>query len=115
MADVLVAVASNDGFYVNEHFGRAEKFYIFELKDQELVWLETRDVPPVCLGGIHDRQKLYEKAKLISDCGHLIVSRIGQTAADTVESLGIEVYELPGEIDEAADKLQKFIKLKELF
>ena len=30
-----VAVASNDGKFVNEHFGRAEKFMIYEIYDDE--------------------------------------------------------------------------------
>lgn len=44
-----VAVASSDGIVVNQHFGRADTFFIYEVAGTgNYRFLETRTVTPVC-------------------------------------------------------------------
>ncbi|HEY0196185.1 MAG TPA: NifB/NifX family molybdenum-iron cluster-binding protein [Methanobacterium sp.] len=37
-----VAVASSDGKFVNQHFGMAQQFLIFEIDDDEYKFMELR-------------------------------------------------------------------------
>jgi len=111
----FVAVASSDGIVVNNHFGRAEKFLIYEISDDDMKYIEERKVTPVCNGGNHEDGKLEENMRRISDCKYLLVSRIGQGAELVARNLGIEPYEIPGEIKESIEQLIKFKQINELF
>ena len=110
-----IAVASSDGIVVNNHFGKARAFYIYEVKEEELTLLEVRKLPPVCEGGDHDEERLRENVEKLSDCTHLLVSRVGNGARAVLESRGISCYEIPGIISESIDKLVKYEQVNELF
>lgn len=111
-----IAVASSDGIVVNNHFGRAKDFYIYQIDEEERIhFLEKRNVEPVCEGGNHDDEKLRLNLEKLSDCQYLLVSRIGNGAAGMAAGLGIESYEIPGIIEESIEQLIKYIKIKKLF
>lgn len=62
-----VAVASNDGIVINQHFGRANIFYIYEITETgKHRLLETRTVTPICNGGNHSDKELRENISLQS-------------------------------------------------
>jgi predicted Fe-Mo cluster-binding NifX family protein len=111
----LIAAASSDGIVVNSHFGRATTFYIYEEKEEKIRCIEKRIVESACTGGSHDDVKLRENLEKFSDCRYLIVSRIGNGAATMAESLGIDVYEIPGVIEESIQQLLRYEKIKKLF
>ena len=57
-SEYKVAIASTDGETVNQHYGKAEKFYIYSINDEvgyDLV--EERQVEPVCMDGAHEIAK----------------------------------------------------------
>lgn len=111
-----IAVASSDGIVVNNHFGRAREFYIYQVdREEHIHFFEKRTVTPVCDGGNHDDEKLQRNLETIQDCKYLLVSRIGNGASDMAERLGIESYEIPGIIEESINQLIKYIKIKNLF
>ena len=103
--DYRIAVASSDGIVVNNHFGRASAFHIYELEDSVLKKVEIRNLSPVCETGNHDEGRLLENVKKLSDCTHLLVSRIGDGAREKAEQYGIRCYEIPEEIPDAIDKM----------
>ena len=111
----LIAVASSDGIVVNNHFGRASTFYVYEIKEEEIRFIQIRNVEPVCNGGNHDENKLKKNLSNFIDCRYLLVSRIGNGALQVAESYGIEVYEVPGEIEESIRKLIQYKKINDLF
>lgn len=111
-----VAVASSDGIVVNQHFGRADTFYIFEVSEaNEYRLLETRTVTPICNRRDHDDDELRDNVGKFQDCRYILVSRIGSGAANVVEQSGIIPMELPGIIGESIDKLIQYKKLQNLF
>ncbi len=116
MADTYkIAVASSDGIVVNQHFGRADKFYIYETDDSGVFsLLETRSTKPVCQAGNHDEHTLCENISRFTDCKYLLVSRIGNGAANIAEQAGITAVELPGMIDESIKKLVSYEKVQNL-
>lgn len=115
-AEYRIAVASSDGIVVNSHFGRAKDFYIYQMDDNEQIhFLEKRNVTPVCEGGNHDDDKLKTNLEKLKDCNYLLVSRVGASAAHIAANFGIESYEIPGMIEESLEQLIIYTKLKKLF
>lgn len=111
-----VAVASSDGIVVNQHFGRTDTFYIYEVTETgKYILLETRTVTPVCHGGNHNENELRDTIRKLKDCKYIIVSRIGMGAANLAEQSGITPMELPGMIEESIGKLFTYEQLQNLF
>lgn len=108
---IRAAVASSDGKVVNRHFGKADSFLIFELHDGVFQYIETRSVTPCCHLGEHGVNAFDEASKILADCSVIVVSRIGQGAADFMESRGFAVYESPFPINAV---LKKLIEEKEV-
>lgn len=117
MADekYLIAVASSDGIVVNNHFGHATTFHVFEASDDKIEHKEIREVEPVCHTGEHDENRLNENAERFADCDFVLVSKIGDGARAVLESKGIACYEIPGIITDSIDKLIRYEKVNKLF
>lgn len=111
-----IAVASSDGIVVNQHFGHADKFIIFEINNSNSFnFIEIRKVEPVCSGRNHDDRKLIDNLRKIQDCKYLIVSRIGAGASTQAERFGITPMELPDMIEESIRKVISFEQIQNLF
>lgn len=110
-----IAVASTDGKVVNQHFGRAEQFHIL-LADGETIgrYGESRRTAPLCGGGDHDLVELKKAAELLADCDYLLVSRIGPGARQALMERGIEVFELPGLIEDSLRRLFSYLEVQKL-
>ncbi|HIH75471.1 MAG TPA: dinitrogenase iron-molybdenum cofactor biosynthesis protein [Methanosarcina sp.] len=98
-----VAVVSTDGKVVNQHFGKASCFYIFEVDGDNIQFLGVRETIPVC-GSTdygHADDILGRAISLISDCETLLCSRIGSRPQEELRKKGINAIEAPYFIDEA--------------
>jgi len=92
MQKTRIAAASTDGIHVNEHFGKATRFLIYNLDDQ-VEWVEDRSVDPLSIGNpAHpfDAKKFEDIAAQLKDCSKVYVAQIGDTPAAKLKSLGIE-------------------------
>ncbi len=96
-----VAVASTDGKYVNEHFGRAKQFLIFELGENDYQFLERRENQPSCHIESSDESAHLQTVKLLKDCKAVLVARIGPAAEEYLLQHGIKPLIIPDFIDEA--------------
>jgi predicted Fe-Mo cluster-binding NifX family protein len=104
-----VAVASQDGKVVNEHFGRAKEFLIVDIApDGTYTFLEKRPVARLCMSGDHSQESLEATINSLGDCAAVLVSRIGITAKRALEKNRISVFEQPDLIDSALSKLAKY-------
>ncbi|MBP5306438.1 MAG: hypothetical protein J6Y79_00100 [Paludibacteraceae bacterium] len=110
-----VAAASIDGYTVDIHFGRATKFYIYQLVVDEWVYVELRKLEAVCGGGEHDAASMRERAKRLSDCRYVTASRIGAGAESILQQNGIMPMALPGDLMEALDKIYSYNTIQNLF
>lgn len=87
-----IAVASTDGKTVNEHFGKAEEFHIFDLEDNGSRFIDKRVVTPLSVG---DKSHDFDEARFkaiqakISDCQRVYISRIGERPAEELRRHGI--------------------------
>lgn len=101
-----IALASRDGVRVNEHFGRASFFRIYELSDEGYTFIESRDAVAACQHArTHSKTDFDRVIDLISDCDALLVEKIGEGAAAYLISKGVRVFEVSGSIDGVLGKL----------
>jgi predicted Fe-Mo cluster-binding NifX family protein len=106
-----VAVASSDGKVVNQHFGMASQFLIFELEDDgAFKFLELRKNEPACSVEGHSDISMENSIDLISDCDVVLASQIGPGAVDILLANNIEPYIAPTFIDEALSELSNIIE-----
>lgn len=102
---IKIACASSDGMVVNRHFGRAERFSIYEAApDGESTFLENRAVTPVCQGGEHSNADLEANLDALSDCQVIVASRIGPGALAAAARRGIACFESSGMIEDCIEE-----------
>jgi predicted Fe-Mo cluster-binding NifX family protein len=102
---INVAIASTDGKVVNEHFGRATAFHIFELNSEGFKFLETRSVEKCCNGGEHQDSAFEKVAEILKDCKAIFVAKIGIGASNYMESKGFIIFESPYFVEDVLNKV----------
>jgi len=99
MAGLRIAVVSTDGANVNDHFGKAERFLIYDC-DDKMIFVEERPVETYSAGDPEhpfDPERFGRVSALLKDCGKIYVTQIGGVPAAKLKELGIEpvIYEGP--------------------
>lgn len=92
-----VAVASTDGLFVDQHLGQAERLRIYKLGMGRPEMVDFRAMPPPGKGV--GRWK--DLAKILEDCGRLLVGGIGYGPHVILANQDIEVYSIEGRVDDA--------------
>jgi nitrogen fixation protein NifB len=87
---LLVAVATKGGGRVNEHFGHAHEFQIFEVSAAGAKFVGHRRVDLYCQGGYGDEDALPSVVKAINDCHAVLVAKIGACPRDELKAAGID-------------------------
>lgn len=111
-APIRCAVATSDGFLVDQHFGRAKRFEVYEaLHGAAPLFIETRRVQRACSGQGHDSSALDAVAERLGDCSFVIVAKIGPAARAALIQRGIEAYEVVAEIEAAIEKVMAYRRM----
>lgn len=101
-----IALTSKNGVDVDEHFGRATFFRIYELSENSYLFLESRDAVAACQHArSHSKTDFDTVIDLLSDCDALLVEKIGEGAASYLISKGVRVFEVSGSIDAVLNKI----------
>jgi len=87
---VLVAVATEGHGKVNQHFGHATEFQIYEVSKASAVFVGHRRVDLYCQGGYGEDEQLPSIVGAINDCHAVLVSKIGACPRDELKAAGIE-------------------------
>jgi len=87
---VLVAVATQGQGRVNQHFGHATEFQIFEVSSSEALFVGHRRVDLYCQGGYGEDEQLPSIVNAINDCHAVLVAKIGACPRDELQEAGIE-------------------------
>lgn len=82
-----IAVATSDDRKVDEHFGHAEGFTIYDVDAQGPRLLERREVAAHERGGEDRREAIY---RMVDDCKIMLVAKIGAAPQEALAALGIE-------------------------
>ena len=86
-----MAVASRDGLRVDQHFGQAEEFLVYDVAADAARLVETRKVAAHAQGDEDPRQTVM---RLLADCKVLLVAKIGPTPQEQLAAIGIEATDL---------------------
>lgn len=101
-----VAVASSDGKSINQHFGQAENFLIFEIEkngNYKLIEIRKNSPPQSNPNFLADHDNIVARStNLISDCEILLVSQIGPGAIKALLSRKIQPYAVSNMLIETA-------------
>lgn len=95
-----VAVVSTDGVNVNEHFGKADRFFIYEINPSGRLLMATRQTEPLSTGDRRhpfDQERFDKVAAALAGCKKVFCTRIGDRPAEELQKLGIEpeIYKGP--------------------
>ncbi len=101
-AKILVAVATKGGGLVNQHFGHAKEFMIYEVDGSEAKFVGHRKVEHYCQGGYGEDHSLEGIIKMLSDCKAVLVSKIGHCPQEDLQKAGIEPVEAYDVIEKVA-------------
>jgi nitrogen fixation protein NifB len=99
---ILVAVATKGGGIVNQHFGHAKEFMIYEVDANEAKFVGHRKIDQYCQGGYGEDASLDGVIKTIADCKAVLVSKIGHCPQEELQKAGIQSVEAYDVIEKVA-------------
>jgi len=103
-----IAVASTDGKTINEHFGKAASFLIYDIGKEAPVLIENRNVPPLSCETEHTEGNMAPRIEALRDCTAIVTVKIGVPVKRIFELNGISVFEKTDSIDNALSKLAAY-------
>ncbi|MDR1535702.1 MAG: dinitrogenase iron-molybdenum cofactor biosynthesis protein [Planctomycetota bacterium] len=102
-----VAVASRSGVLVDECFGRAAGYRIYEAAPDGYRLAEIRPGPAPCRGQAHDLPSLAAAVESVSDCEMVLAGRIGPEAVRLLAGRGVTGLAVRIGIDDALERLSR--------
>lgn len=99
---ILVAVATKGGGLVNQHFGHAKEFQVYEVDGTEVRFISHRKVDHYCQGGYGEAATFDNIVKTIADCKAVLVAKIGESPKEKLLQAGIETVEAYDVIEKVA-------------
>jgi nitrogen fixation protein NifB len=90
---VLVAVATKGGGLVNQHFGHAKEFMIYEVDAAEAKFIGHRKVADYCQGGYGEEAALTGIISTIADCQAVLAAKVGPCPQKELQKAGLQVIE----------------------
>ena len=108
---MLIAVTSSDGKHIDTHFGKAERFLVYEVGTGEPVLKSEVQAPPYCGGTGPGHSLMADKlaaiAERLGDCRVVVTAMIGEAPKDEMERLGVEVVSISGPVIEVLKEVVK--------
>ncbi len=95
-----IAIVSTDNATVDDHFGKAERFLIYDLGNPS-VFVEERTAPPFSTGDKKhpfDQARFTEVLAALAGCQRLYCTKIGDRPAAELRKAGIEPVVVTGAI-----------------
>ena len=96
-----VAVASREGFLINQHLGEASSLGVYELVNGKAKLKERRITPKS--GGGNSRWE--DLADCFTDCKAIVLNGIGEKPRKVLESKGLKVHQVEGLLEDAVNKV----------
>ncbi|OKO84293.1 nitrogenase cofactor biosynthesis protein NifB [Bradyrhizobium sp. NAS96.2] len=87
---LLVAVATKGSGLINEHFGHAKEFQVYELSTSGAKFVGHRRAEVYCQGGHGEEDRLSNIIGAIKDCQAVFVAKIGDCPKRNLLKAGIE-------------------------
>jgi len=109
---MLIAVATKDGKLINQHFGHAERFLLYEVEGSAVTLVDEKKVERYCTyDEAHPLRGHVLRAisEALQGCRAIVCSQIGPAPQDEMARLGFEVYTLEGEIRSSLTELARIL------
>jgi len=90
LLSLRLAVASKENISINEHFGHAKAFRIYEVTPTECRFLENREVAHYCLGNSSSQSAMAGILEAIRDCQAVFVAKIGDGPTEKLQAIGVQ-------------------------
>ncbi len=90
-----IAVVTKNGIMVDQHFGHASEFYIYQYQNGNTVFKEKRAVNKYCFGQeecTNSEDRMKGVIDTIADCNAVIAMRIGDSPKQELNRKGILVF-----------------------
>jgi len=108
---ILVAVTTKGSGIVNQHFGHAKEFQIYEVDANEVKFVGHRKIDQYCQTGYGEEATLENIIEAISDCKAVLTAKVGNCPQESLKKAGIEPVEAYDAIDVVAKEFySKFIQ-----
>ncbi|TCI02451.1 nitrogenase cofactor biosynthesis protein NifB [Corallincola luteus] len=95
-AERYIAVASQSGVLIDQHFGHATHFQVYQLTQAGIVRQPDRDVDQYCLGStecddesLNQQQRMSTLISSLEGCDQVLCSRIGMGPWQSLEQHGV--------------------------
>lgn len=88
-----VAIVSTDGVNVNDHFGKATRFLIYEIGPDGQSLLTVRNIETLSIGDrshSFDQDRFKAVADALEGCKRVYCTKIGDRPADELKQLMVE-------------------------
>lgn len=109
---MLIAVASKDGKEINQHFGHAERFLIYEVENDNATLVDERLVERYCSFD-HEHplrgHVLRSIAAALTGCRAVVTAQMGEHPKNELEKLGVEPFVIVGLIKPTLVELAKIL------
>lgn len=109
---MLIAVASKDGKEINQHFGHAERFLIYDVEQGEARLVDEKKVERYCSFDPEHPLRghlLQGIAGALAGCRAVVTSQMGDHPRSELEKLGVEPFVVSGPIKSTLLELAKVI------
>jgi predicted Fe-Mo cluster-binding NifX family protein len=109
---MLIAVASKDGREINQHFGHAERFLIYDVEEAEARLVDERKVERYCTYDADHPLRahvLKAIANALTGCRAVVCAQIGPAPQMEMERFGIDTFVADGPIRPTLIELAKVL------
>ena len=109
---MLIAVASKDGREINQHFGHAERFLIYEVEGDSVRLVDEKPVERYCSYDPEHPLRghlLRGIADALQGCRAVVTAQMGEHPKAELEKLGVEPYMITGPIKSTLVELAKVL------
>ena len=89
----LVAVATKGGGRVNEHFGHAKEFQVYEASAKGVAFVGHRRVDAYCMGGFGEDATLDAVIAALEGVEFVLCSKVGDCPKDMLADAGVEAID----------------------
>lgn len=90
---MLIAVATKGGGRINQHFGHATEFQIFEVDAEGVRFVTHRRCDNYCVGGYGEEDTLDLVIKTLEGINTILCAKIGDCPREALEAAGIEAIQ----------------------
>jgi predicted Fe-Mo cluster-binding NifX family protein len=109
---MLIAVASKDGRDINQHFGHAERFLIYDVENGDARLVEERTVERYCSFDPEHPLRghlLRDIVQALAGCRAVVTAQMGEHPKSELEKLGVEPFVASGLIKPTLLELAKIL------